>query len=70
MNLAANIYNPARVYNLIILNPSTGMTLVNNLSSISKHTLDEFMDLACKAVLNGYQAKVWDLQEWDPLYSA
>jgi len=56
------------IYNLVILSKTTGTTLVSLLTSIIPNTKEELIELAEKAVSMGYNAKVWALGEWEPLF--
>jgi hypothetical protein len=63
MNLASS-----KTLNLVIVN-SLGMTISSILSSQLPLTKEEMIEMADKACANGFQAKVWDLDELDPIYS-
>lgn len=59
----------SKIYNLVIMHPVTGATISNHVSDKGLlFTKKEMLDLAERAVANGYQAKVWDLAELEPLF--
>lgn len=56
------------IYNLVIVSKTTGTTLTSLLTSELPNTKEELIELAQKAIEMGYAAKVWALNEWEPLF--